>query len=118
MKKVLTFLKGHKAFTVYAFFVLLILLVAVFAKQLAPYSPTVSVLRDAFQVPLWLMGNVYVLGTVTLVLGVPLFALVCWASYLIIAGPRREHKARMQAQQQAAAEGAAGDATQDAAVDE
>ena len=51
MKKVLTFLKGHKAFTVYAFFVLLILLVAVFAKQLAPYSPTASVLRDAFQAP-------------------------------------------------------------------
>ena len=59
------------------------------------------VLRDAFQVPLWLLGNVTVLGTVTLVLGVPLFALVCWASYLIIAGPRREHKARMQAAQAA-----------------
>ena len=59
------------------------------------------VLRDAVQVPLWLAGNVYVLGTVTLVLGIPLFALVCWASYLIIAGPRREHKARAQAAAQA-----------------
>ena len=55
------------------------------------------VLRDVVQVPLWLAGNVYVLGTVTLVLGIPLFALVCWASYLVIAGPRREHKARMRA---------------------
>ena len=65
------------------------------------------VLRDAVQVPLWLAGNVYVLGTATLVLGIPLFALVCWASYLIIAGPRREHKARAQAAAQAQAQEAA-----------
>ena len=51
MKKVLTFLKEHKAFTVYSIFVLLIVLVAIFAKQIAPYSPTASVLRDAFQAP-------------------------------------------------------------------
>lgn len=56
------------------------------------------VVRDAAQVPLWLMGHVYALGTVTLVLGIPLFALVCWFSYLIIATPRHEHKQRMQAQ--------------------
>lgn len=55
------------------------------------------VLRDAVQVPLWLSGNVYALGIATLVLGIPLFALVCWASFLIIAGPRREHRRRAQA---------------------
>lgn len=60
------------------------------------------VVRDAAQVPLWLTGHVYALGTVTLVLGVPLFALVCWISYLIIATPRHEHKLRVQAQAAAA----------------
>lgn len=49
------------------------------------------VVRDAVQVPLWLAGNVTWLGTMTLVLGVPLFALVCWISYLIIGTPRHEH---------------------------
>lgn len=58
------------------------------------------VIRDAVQVPLWLIGDVYILGIATLVLGIPLFALVCWISYLIIAGPRHEHKIRMQAAQQ------------------
>ena len=51
MKKTLAFLKSHKAFTVYLIFVLLIVLVAVFAKQIAPYEPTASKLRDAFQPP-------------------------------------------------------------------
>lgn len=50
------------------------------------------VVRDAFQVPLYFSGNVGVLGTVTLVLGVPLFALVCWVSYLIIGTPLHEHR--------------------------
>lgn len=62
------------------------------------------VVRDAAQVPLWLTGHVYALGTVTLVLGVPLFALVCWISYLIIATPRHDHRQRVRAQA-AAAEG-------------
>lgn len=52
------------------------------------------VVRDAFQVPLYFSGNVGVLGTVTLVLGVPLFALVCWVSYLIIGTPLHEHHER------------------------
>ncbi len=52
------------------------------------------VVRDAFQVPLYFSGNVGVLGTVTLVLGVPLFALVCWVSYLIIGTPLHEHRER------------------------
>ena len=51
MKKVFAFLKSHKAFTVYLIFVLLIVLAAVFAKQIAPYDPTASKLRDAFQPP-------------------------------------------------------------------
>ena len=51
MKKVFTFLKSHKAFTIYLIFVLLIVLAAVFAKQIAPYDPTASKLRDAFQPP-------------------------------------------------------------------
>ena len=51
MKKVISFLKGHKAFTVYSVFVLAIVIIAVFAKQIAPYSPTASVLRDAFKAP-------------------------------------------------------------------
>ena len=65
------------------------------------------VVRDAAQVPLWLTGHVYALGTVTLVLGVPLFALVCWVSYLIIATPRHDHRQRMQAQATAQAEAGA-----------
>jgi hypothetical protein len=65
------------------------------------------VVRDAAQVPLWLSGNVYVLGTVTLVLGVPLFALVCWVSYLVIATPRHEHRLRIRAQAEAEAATAA-----------
>lgn len=55
------------------------------------------VVRDAFQVPLYFSGNVGVLGTVTLVLGVPLFALVCWVSYLIIGTPLHEHRERENA---------------------
>lgn len=55
------------------------------------------VVRDAFQVPLYSSGNVGVLGTVTLVLGVPLFALVCWVSYLIIGTPLHEHRERENA---------------------
>lgn len=55
------------------------------------------VVRDAFQVPLYLGGNVGVLGAVTLVLGVPLFAVVCWVSYLIIGTPLHEHREREKA---------------------
>ena len=51
MKIVFTFLKEHKALALYSIFVLLILLVAIFAKQIAPYSPTAATLRDAFQAP-------------------------------------------------------------------
>ena len=51
MKKLGTFCKAHKAVTVYAILVLLIILVAVFAKVIAPYSPTEASLRDAFQPP-------------------------------------------------------------------
>ena len=51
MKKLGTFCKAHKAVTVYTILVLLIVLVAVFAKVIAPYSPTEASLRDAFQPP-------------------------------------------------------------------
>ncbi len=39
-------------------------------------------LRLAVQVPLWAMGAVAELGVAKLVLGVPLFALVCWATWI------------------------------------
>ncbi len=51
MKKIFAFLKSHKAFTVYLILVLLIVLISIFAKQIAPYEPTASKLRDAFQAP-------------------------------------------------------------------
>jgi peptide/nickel transport system permease protein/nickel transport system permease protein len=51
MKKTFAFFKRHKAFTVYLVLVLLIVLVALFAKQIAPYDPTASKLRNAFQPP-------------------------------------------------------------------
>ena len=49
MKKTFAFFKRHKAFTVYLVLVLLIVLVALFAKQIAPYDPTASKLRNAFR---------------------------------------------------------------------
>lgn len=58
-------------------------------------------LRDAVQVPLWLANSFTLLGTMTLVLGVPLFALVCWVSYLIIGTPLHEHRQRAKAQTEA-----------------
>lgn len=67
------------------------------------------VLRDAVQVPLWAMGSVAALGTATLALGVPLFALVCWASYLMIGTPLHEHRRRAKEQERAAEEDVAGD---------
>ena len=51
MKKTFAFFKRHKAFTVYLVLVLLIVLVSLFAKQIAPYDPTASKLRNAFQPP-------------------------------------------------------------------
>jgi len=52
-------------------------------------------LRLAVQVPLWLFDRVFVLGTVKVLMGVPLFALVAWLSYLVIraAPPPSQHLA-------------------------
>jgi hypothetical protein len=49
--------------------------------------------RLAVQVPLWLLDRVFVLGTVKVLMGVPLFALVAWLSYLVIrsAPPPDQH---------------------------
>lgn len=49
-------------------------------------------LRLALQVPAYLMGSVGWLGTLRLVMGVPLFALTVWISWLIIADPLHRHK--------------------------
>ena len=51
MKKILHFLGGHRSIAVFGALVLMIVLVAVFAGVIAPYSPTEAVLRDAFQPP-------------------------------------------------------------------
>jgi hypothetical protein len=53
-------------------------------------------LRLAVQVPLWLLDRVFVLGTVKVLMGVPLFALVAWLSYLVIrsAPPPAQHLAQ------------------------
>lgn len=51
MKKTVSFLKAHKGIAVYGIFVLLIVLVAILARVIAPYDPIASTLRDAFQPP-------------------------------------------------------------------
>lgn len=50
------------------------------------------VVRDSFQIPLYLTNNVTWLGGIALALGVPGFALICWISYLIIQEPLHEHR--------------------------
>lgn len=52
-------------------------------------------LRLAVQVPLYLFDQVFALGTVKVLMGAPLFALVAWLSYLVIraAPPPAEHLA-------------------------
>lgn len=50
------------------------------------------VVRDSFQIPLYLVNNVTWLGAIALALGVPGFALTCWVSYLIIGTPLHEHR--------------------------
>ena len=54
--------------------------------------------RLAVQVPLWLLDRVFILGTVKVLMGVPLFALVAWLSYLVIraAPPPAQHLADSQ----------------------
>jgi hypothetical protein len=47
-------------------------------------------LRLAVQLPLYLAGAVVALGTARVAMGIPLFALGIWLSWLII---RREHAA-------------------------
>ncbi len=59
MKAAVSFIKRHKALSVYCLLVLLIVLVAVFAGVLAPYSPTEAVLKDAYQPP----SSAHLLGT-------------------------------------------------------
>lgn len=52
----------------------------------------VFALRLAVQVPMYLVDSVGWLGTARLVMGVPLFALAIWASWLIIATPLHRHR--------------------------
>lgn len=47
----------------------------------------VFALRLAVQVPLYLAGQVAALGTAKLAMGVPLFALSLWVTWLLVAGP-------------------------------
>lgn len=54
------------------------------------------VVRDSFQVPLYLTNNVTWLGGIALALGVPGFALICWVSYLIIGTPLHAEREREQ----------------------
>jgi peptide/nickel transport system permease protein/nickel transport system permease protein len=51
MKSVGLFLKKHKGIAVYGALVLLIVIVAILARVIAPYDPIASTLRDAFQPP-------------------------------------------------------------------
>jgi hypothetical protein len=64
-------------------------------------------LRLAVQVPLWLLDRVFILGTVKVLMGVPLFALVAWLSYLVIraAPPPVQHLAPGQPEPEAPEEG-------------
>lgn len=54
----------------------------------------VFVLRLALQVPAYVLGSVGWLGTLRLIMGVPLFALAVWVSWLIIATPLHQHRQR------------------------
>lgn len=58
------------------------------------------VLRVCVQAPLYLSNQVVLLGTVRLIMGLPLWALLVWVSYLIIANPlhRNEQQRKIQAQ--------------------
>ncbi len=51
MKEILSFLRAHRAISVYGALVLLIVLVALLAGAIAPFPPTQSVLKDAYQPP-------------------------------------------------------------------
>ncbi|WP_169275554.1 DUF3159 domain-containing protein [Bifidobacterium moraviense] len=51
-------------------------------------------LRLAVQVPLWLADNVAALGIARLIMGIPLWAMAIWVSYLVIATPLHRHRAR------------------------
>ncbi|RBP98300.1 zinc ABC transporter permease [Bifidobacterium aemilianum] len=59
--------------------------------------------RLLIQVPLYLTNHVTALGSARLAMGIPLWALTIWVSYLIVAGPMHRHKL---AERQAEAEGA------------
>ncbi|MCC8047237.1 MAG: ABC transporter permease [Clostridiales bacterium] len=51
MQKMISFIKKHKAFTVFAILAVVLALVAVFADYIAPYDPYEAVLTDALQAP-------------------------------------------------------------------
>ncbi|MCD7884864.1 MAG: ABC transporter permease [Lachnospiraceae bacterium] len=51
MQKIISFIKKHKAFTVFAILAVVLVLVAVFADYIAPYDPYEAVLTDALQAP-------------------------------------------------------------------
>ncbi|MCD7765463.1 MAG: nickel ABC transporter permease subunit NikC, partial [Lachnospiraceae bacterium] len=51
MQKILSFIKKHKAFTVFAILAAVLALVAIFADYIAPYDPYEAVLTDALQAP-------------------------------------------------------------------
>ena len=53
----------------------------------------VFVLRLAVQLPLYLVNSIAWLGTARLVMGVPLFALTIWLSWLVLAAPMHRHAA-------------------------
>ena len=56
--------------------------------------------RLAVQVPLYLAGAVGALGTAKIAMGVPLFAVVLWLTWLLVASPaaRADHRDRRRAQ--------------------
>ncbi|MCC8106538.1 MAG: ABC transporter permease [Clostridiales bacterium] len=51
MQKILSFIKKHKTFTVFAILAAVLALVAIFADYIAPYDPYEAVLTDALQAP-------------------------------------------------------------------
>lgn len=51
IKAVFSFFRSHKGVAIYGALVVIIALVAVFARVIAPYDPIASSLRDAFQPP-------------------------------------------------------------------
>lgn len=60
---------------------------------------TLFIVRVCIQAPLYFTNQVVLLGTVRLVMGLPLWALTVWITYLIIANPLHKNEARRKAQE-------------------